>query len=100
MGYVRQKSVDRMLNDTVLLTRSNPAEALKKLNLAVTTTQRLGNREMESILQRARMQLEQTGQLDADTAKVLKVTTRNKTVRLSPNGSGLSEADVRRVTGA
>lgn len=98
MGYVRQKAVDRMLGEAVTLQGKNPTQALQKLTMAQDTVLRLGNRNIQTVLQRARTQLEKTGRLDPGLAKELKITTRGQTIMLGDQT--LSEVEVRRLTGA
>jgi len=66
-------------------------------------TQRIGNKMMTVVLDRAAAELNQTGTLSADTAKTVRIGVKTQTVKLqeTQSNSGLpSDDEIRRLTGA
>ncbi|MHB2016854.1 MAG: vWA domain-containing protein [Candidatus Xenobia bacterium] len=104
MGYVRQRSVDRMVSEAVALSESSPEQAAARLQVVADTSRHIGHREMTQLALRAASELKRRGRIDGELRKTLRVTTRNNTIRLdSPEAAGVkipTEAEIRRLTGA
>ena len=102
LGYVQQKNVDRLVDRALRTASRDPAEARRTLQVAAGMTQRLGNARATQLLERAMSELEQTGAISAGTVKTVRVGGRTQTVKpagTQPAEGGLSDEEIRRLTG-
>lgn len=82
MGYVQQRSVDRLIRHATQQAQSDPLGAAVALHQARTLTQRLGNYEMLRALARAEEELRVTGSVTQGTSKTIKVGSRTQTIKM------------------
>ncbi|WP_287128880.1 VWA domain-containing protein [Candidatus Cyanaurora vandensis] len=101
MGYVQQRNLDALVQQATQQARHNPQQAAHTLTLARQMTQRLGNTTLTLALDRAALELKQTGTLSPDTTKTVRIGVKTQTLKLGSSGANLpAEAEIRRLTGA
>ena len=103
LDYVQQKNVDNMIAQaTRLLKQGRTQEASRTLQLAQQITQRLNNPGATRLIQNALEELNRTGTLSESTRKTLRAGGRTMTVKSGKTESieGLSEEEIRKITGA
>lgn len=104
LDYVQQKNVDRLVTQaTKLAAQGKTEEARKTLQMAQGMTQRLNNPSATRLLQNALEELNRTGTISAETRRTLRAGGRTMTVKsgkTAPLEEGLSEEEIRRLTGA
>jgi Ca-activated chloride channel family protein len=105
MGYVQQRNAGVLIARASREVSGNPQGAMRTLQVARTMTERAGNHGMARALGQAERELRATGTLSAGTVKGVKVGWRTHTVKVTGQSgtaadSGLSEDEIRRLSGA
>jgi Ca-activated chloride channel family protein len=104
LDYVQQRNVDNQLaRATRLLAQGKTQEARQILQAALQSTQRLNNPGQTRLLQNALEELNRTGTLSEGTRRTLRAGGRTMTVKsgkTEPLETGLSDEEIRRLTGA
>jgi Ca-activated chloride channel family protein len=103
LGYVQQKNLDRMVQDAVRQATVDAGRARQTLQVAVGMTQRLGNSAMTQMLENALDELNKTGTISVESRKTVALGGRTKTIKpggTTPSEGGMSDADIRKLTGA
>ena len=102
LGYVQQKSVDRLLQEAAHLATVDPGRARQTLLAAKGMTQRLGNHAVTKMLEEAVGELARSGTISANTRKTIALGGRTRTVKTGQPASedgAPSEEEIRRLTG-
>jgi len=102
LAYVQQKNVDRMVQEAVRQSTSDPTRARQTLQAAAGMTQRLGNAAATQMLTGALDELNKTGTISAGTRKTVALGGKTKTVKAGGSdglGDVPSEDEIRRLTG-
>jgi Ca-activated chloride channel family protein len=103
LEYVQQKNTGNLLDQaTRLAAQGRTQEARRTLQLALQTTQRLNNPAATRLIQNALEELNRTGTLSENTRRTLRAGGRTMTVksRRTEPIEGLSEEEIRKITGA
>jgi len=103
MDYVQQKNVVRLFDEASrLAAQGKTEEARRTLQMAQSMTQRLNNQGATRLLQGALEELNRTGTISAETRRTLRAGGRTMTVKsgkTAPLETGLSDEEIRRITG-
>lgn len=100
MFYVQQLNVGHMIQQAAAQATINPRQAQQTLRIAQQMTQRLGNTALTQVLRNAEQELMSKGTLTPGTMKTMKVGSKTQTVRSGQGPAGLSEEEIRKLTGA
>jgi Mg-chelatase subunit ChlD len=103
LDYVQQKNVDNLVAQaTRLLAQGKTQEARQTLQYAQRITQRLNNLGQTRLLQNALEELNRTGTISENTRRTLRMGGRTMTIKSGKTEpiEGLSEEDIRKITGA
>ncbi len=109
MGYVQQRNLEGLVKQAAQEAKSNPNQAAKTIELARSMTVKLGNNAMTQVLDKAKAELDSTGQLQAGTAKTVKLGAKSQTIKLGDASAGQSggtggalpsDEEIRKITGA
>jgi Ca-activated chloride channel family protein len=102
LGYVQQRSMDRLVQEALRAAPKDPEQALQTLQSAMGLTQQVGNVGMTQMLQGALDELRRTGQFSAQTSKRVRAAGRTQTMKtraLASPEALPSEEEIRRLTG-
>jgi Ca-activated chloride channel family protein len=103
LEYVQQKNTGNLLDQaTRLAAQGRTQEARRTLQLALQMTQRLNNPAATRLIQNTLEELNRTGTLSENTRRTLRAGGRTMTVksRRTEPIEGLSEEEIRKITGA
>jgi Ca-activated chloride channel family protein len=103
LEYVQQKNTGNLLDQaTRLAAQGRTQEARRTLQLALQMTQRLNNPAATRLIQNTLEELNRTGTLSENTRRTLRAGGRTMTVksRKTEPIEGLSEEEIRKITGA
>ena len=82
MGYVTQYQATKLITEATRIQNTNPTQATKLLEDAELLTKQIGNIEATRLINQAKQQLQQQGQLSEDVTKMLKVESRTHTKKV------------------
>jgi Ca-activated chloride channel family protein len=106
IGYVQQKNVGQIVDNSVRTASVDVQNARAQLQDAALMTRSLGNHALSSMITEAVGEIEQTGKISPQTARTVALGTRTRTVKTSAVGSestsatsGLSPEEIRRLSG-
>ncbi|HEY3365658.1 MAG TPA: hypothetical protein VGK74_11435 [Symbiobacteriaceae bacterium] len=97
MHRVQQRNLVTMIRQATLEAQSDPAQAVRTLQLARTVALRQANDPMTVVLDQALAELQTSGKLGSGTVKTLKLGMKTLTERAAM--SPLSPETIRRMTG-
>jgi Ca-activated chloride channel family protein len=100
MSYVQQSNITKLVDEAIQAAKTGQVQkALQTLNVAKGMTQNLGNVALTKVLEKAEQELQETGTISPDMVKTVKADARTKTVSKDASGKGLSDEEIRKVSG-
>jgi Ca-activated chloride channel family protein len=103
LDYVKQRNIDSIITEATKIVSHNPQKATQLLNQAKTIAQSTGNTLLVQNIENALKELQSSGTISVNTTRTLRSNTRTRTVKsqyTKPMDLGLSDEDIRNLTGA
>jgi len=100
MRFVQMRNVEALVLRAQQEAVSNPAQAMKTMELARSMTQRLGNHAMTRSLDSAITELRSNKTISPGTSKTLRIGSKTQVLKPEQPGGLPSDDDIRRITGA
>lgn len=99
MNWVKQRNIDSLLKQATVEAGTDPAKAMRTLELAKRITVALGNGALTQVINNAQGELNRSKTISAGTVKTLKIGAKTQTLRMGDQGNLPSEEEIRRLTG-